>query len=94
MKTLNKIITHGGVTLNMATLKCFKVSSNSDIGKTNVMVVEHKTRIEFIQHPKTGEYEKQEFNEKTEVEYPSFELAQAYRKEWEEIWQDYLDEQL
>lgn len=39
-----RVVTHGGVTLNLATVKCFKLQTNIDLGKTNVMVVEHKKR--------------------------------------------------
>lgn len=88
-----RVVTHGGVTLNLATIKCFKLRTYIDLGKTNVMFVEHKKRFDYIQHPKTGEYEKQEYNEVTEVEYPNYETAEAHRNEWEVIWQDYLDEQ-
>ena len=88
-----RVVTHGGVTLNLATIKCFKLQTYIDLGKTNVMFVEHKKRFDYIQHPKTGEYEKQEYNEVTEVEYPNYESAEAHRNEWEEIWQDYLDDQ-
>ncbi|NCP83918.1 MAG: hypothetical protein COW66_08340 [Flavobacteriaceae bacterium CG18_big_fil_WC_8_21_14_2_50_34_36] len=90
---LPRVITHGGVTLNLSTIKCFKLQTHRDLGKTNVMVVEHKKRYDYIQHPQTHEYEKQEYNETTEVEYSSYDSAEAHRNEWEEIWQDYLDEQ-
>ena len=88
-----RVVTHGGVTLNLATIKCFKLQTSINLGKTNVMVVEHKKRYDYIQLPQTGEYEKQEYNEITEVEYPSYDSAEAHRNEWEEIWQDYLDDQ-
>ena len=88
-----RVVTHGGITLNLATIKCFKLQTKSDLGKTNVIFIEHKTRFDYIQHPETGEFEKQEYNEKTEVEYPSWSSAEAHRNEWEEIWQDYLDDQ-
>jgi hypothetical protein len=87
------VVSHGGVTLNLATIKCFKLQTSSDLGKTNILYIEHKTRFDYIQHPKTGEYIKQDYNEKTEIEYLSWEIAEAYRNEWEEIWQDYLNEQ-
>lgn len=88
-----RVVTHGGVTLNLATIKCFKLQTNSDLGNTGIMTVEHKSRFGYIQHPETGKYEKQEFNEKTEVDYSSYPSAEAHRNEWEEIWQDYLDDQ-
>ena len=88
-----RVVTHGGVTLNLATIKCFKLQTSIGLGKTNVMVVEHKKRYDFIQHPKNGKYKKQEYNEVTEVEYLTYESAEAHRNEWEEIWQEYLDDQ-
>lgn len=57
------------------------------------MVIVHKTRYDYIKNKATGENEKQEYNEKTEVEYASYEMADAYRDEWVEIWQDYLNEE-
>lgn len=88
-----RVVSHGGVTLNLATIKSFKLQTNIDLGKTNVLIIEHKTRFDYIQNPKTDEFEKQEYNEKTEVEYSSYSSAEAHRNEWEEIWQEYLDEQ-
>lgn len=82
-----KIISHAGLTINLADLKCIKLSI---FGNTNTMTVEFKTRYDYILHPKTQEYEKQEYNEKTEVEFPDYETAIAYKSELEQIWQEYL----
>jgi hypothetical protein len=86
-----KLITHGGVTLNLATIKAIKLSTNTS--HTDVMVVEHKKRYDYIKNKATGEYEKQEYNETTEVEYPSYDVAEAYRDEWVGIWQEYLNQE-
>ncbi len=88
----NKVVSHAGITLNLATIKCFKLSSFIDLGKTNVLVVEFKTRFDFIMNPKTKEYEKQEYNEQTEIEFSDYETANVYKAEWEEIWNEYLNE--
>ena len=88
-----RVVTHGGVTLNLATINCFKLQTNFDLGKTSIMTVEHKTRFGYINNPETGKYEKQEYNEKTEIDYSTFPSAEAHRNEWEQIWQDYLDDQ-
>ncbi|MGE4347857.1 MAG: hypothetical protein AB7D46_10645 [Flavobacteriaceae bacterium] len=80
-----KVVTHGSVTLNLETIKCFKV-------KKNILTIEHKTRFDYISNPETDEFEKQECNDITEVEYSSYDSACAYRDEWAEIWQDYLNE--
>lgn len=88
-----RVVTHAGLTLNLSRVKCFKLNSFSNIGKTNTLIVEFKKRYEYVQHPESGAFEKQEFNEQTELEFPDYETAVIYRDEWIEIWQDYLDEQ-
>jgi hypothetical protein len=82
-----KIISHAGLTINLADLKSIKLSI---FDTTNTMIVEFKTRYDYILHPKTQEYEKQEYNEKTEVEFPDYETAISYRTEVEQIWEEYL----
>lgn len=88
-----RLVTHAGLTLNLSQIKCFKLNPFSNIGPQNALVVEFKTRYDFIPHPETGKFEKQEYREQTEVEFPDYETAVVYRDEWEEIWQDYLDHQ-
>ena len=88
-----RLVTHAGLTLNLSQIKCFKLNSFSNIGKQNTLVVEFKTRYSYIEHPQTGKFEKQEYTEQTEVEFPDYETAVVFRDEWEEIWQEYLDEQ-
>ncbi|MDX1761362.1 MAG: hypothetical protein R3218_04335 [Christiangramia sp.] len=88
-----RLVTHAGLTLNLSQVKCFKLNGFHNVGKLNTLVVEFKTRYGFIQHPETGEFLKQEYNEQTEIEFPDHETAVAHRNEWEDIWQDYLDEQ-
>jgi len=88
-----KVVTHAGLTVNLSQIKCFQLSNFREIGKRNTLIVEFKTRYDYIKHPATGEWEKQEYNEKTELEFPDYETAKAYISEWIDIWQDYLDEQ-
>ena len=40
----------------------------------------------------TKKYEKTLYNDKTISEFSDFEMATAYQRVWESIWQDYLDE--
>ncbi len=82
-----EIVTHAGLTLNLADLKCIKLSI---FGNTNTMTFEFKTRYDYVRHPETGEFEKQEYNEKTEIEFPDYDSAAQYRYEFEQIWKDYL----
>ena len=82
-----KIISHAGLSINLADLKCIKLSI---FGEKNIMTVEFKTRYDFILNPISGEFEKQEYNEKTDVEFPNYDMAIAYIGELEQIWQKYL----
>ncbi|MBF0694661.1 MAG: hypothetical protein IR153_06350 [Flavobacterium sp.] len=88
-----RLVMHAGLTLNLLQVKCFRLSNFSSIGKRNTLTVEFKTRYDYIQHPATEQWEKQEYNEFTELEFPDYETALAYTNEWIEIWQEYLDEQ-
>lgn len=88
-----RVVTHAILTLNHSQVKCFRLSNFSGIGKRNTLTVEFKTRYDYIQHPATGEFEKQEYNETTELEFPDYDTAKEYTDEWIEIWQEYLDEQ-
>lgn len=89
----SKLATHAGITVDLSQIKCFKLSSYNDVGKENTIIIEFKTRYDFIEHPKTGEFIRQDYNEKTDMEFPDYDSANAYYMEWVQIWQDYLDEQ-
>lgn len=88
-----KVVTYGGLTLNLADVKCFYLTNFASygLGKRNTMIVEFKTRYNYLQHPVSGEFELQEYNDKTEVEFPDYETAKTDIEEWENIWQHYLD---
>lgn len=91
---ISRIITHGGITLDLEKLKCLKVQTYTEAGKPNVLTFEFKTsNIEYIFNPETEEFEMQTFKEFSEVIYSSYDSACAHRDEWAEIWQDYLTEQ-
>lgn len=88
----SKVISHAGLTVNLATVKCIKLSAFDSY--SNKMIVEFKTRYDYILHPKTGEFEKQEYNEQTAIDFPDYDTALTYKGELEKIWQDYLNEQV
>lgn len=91
--SIPRVITHGGITVDLETVKCFKVRTYTEVGKSNVLTIEFKTsNVDYIFNPETEKYDLHTFNDKTEVEYPSYDSACAYRDEWAEIWQDYLTE--
>lgn len=90
----SKIVTHAGLMLDLAQVKCFKLSPFIvDGNDTKQLVVEFKTRLEYVFHPGSQKWEKEYFAEQIEYEFPGYDTAQAYLREWEEIWQDYLVEQ-
>ncbi len=89
-----RVIEHAGIAIDLAQVKCFKLSQFDGIGKPNTLTIEFKTRFEYFWNPGTEKFEKEEINEKTEVEFPSWDTAKAYSAELEEIWQSYLEEQL
>lgn len=88
------ITTHAGLTLDLAQIKCFKLSpfhiNDNDIGQ---LLVEYKTRPVYLLHPGTKQWEKEYLAEVIAHDFPSYESAQAHLREWGEIWQDYLDGQ-
>lgn len=88
------IITHAGLTLDLAQIKCFKLSPFLLEGNdTRQLLVEYKTRPVYVQHPGTKQWEKEYLTDVIAYDFPSYESAQAYLSEWEEIWQDYLETQ-
>jgi hypothetical protein len=89
----SRIITHAGITFNLAEVKCFRLSTYNDIGKQNTIIIEFKTRYDFISNPNIGKFEKQEYNEVIEIQFPDYDTAKVHQRELEEIWQDYLDDQ-
>lgn len=66
-----RIATHAGVSVNLATIKCFR--TDNDIANYHALTIECKTRYGFIQHPETGEWTKQEYNGKIEIPFHSYE---------------------
>jgi hypothetical protein len=92
--SIPRVITHGGVTIDLETVKCFKVQTYTEVGKSNVLTIEFKTsNLDYVFNPETELFEMHTFNDKTEIDYPSYDSACSYRDEWAEIWQDYLTQQ-
>ena len=91
--SISRVIVHGGVTIDLEMVKCFKVQTYTEVGKSNVLTIEFKTsNVEYVFNPETKEYVLHTFSDKTEIEYPNYESACAYRDELAEIWKDYLTE--
>lgn len=88
-----KIINHAGASIDLSQVKCFILSSFISIGKPNTLKIEFKKRLEYVFNPNTKQYEKEEINDYTEIEFPGYDTARQYTNELEEIWQDYLNDQ-
>ncbi|RAK62421.1 hypothetical protein [Hymenobacter edaphi] len=88
------VTTHAGLTLDLAQIKCFKLSPFlTDGNDTRQLLVEYKTRPVYVLHPGTKHWEKEYLVDVIAYDFPSYESAQAHLSEWEEIWQDYLESQ-
>lgn len=88
-----RIVTHGGLTLDLENIKSFTVQATSGVGRPNVLTVEHKSsNAEYVFNPDIEEYELHFFNNTTEMEYSSYDSVCAHRDEWAEIWLGYLNE--
>ena len=88
-----KVINHAGASIDLSQVKCFRLSNFTGIGKQNTLTIEFKKRVEYIWNPTTEQNEKEEINDFTEVEFPSYDTARQYTNELEDIWQDYLNDQ-
>ncbi|GAB2961416.1 hypothetical protein GCM10027048_31830 [Hymenobacter coalescens] len=88
-----KIVTHAGLTLDLSQVKCLKLSPfTSSENESGQLVVEYRTRTDYVWHPGTQQWESLPIAEVIRYDFPSYESAQAYVREWEALWQDYLDE--
>ena len=90
-KMKNKVVQHGGQTVNIAEVKNIKLSQFTDSEKNNTIIIEFKTRLEYIYNPNIEEYELQKFNDVAEEYFPDWSTASAYFQEWIDVWQGYLD---
>jgi len=86
------IVTHGGITLNLGQIKAFHIDSFSPNKRSHILKIDLKSRFEYIHNPFTEEHEKVLIEDYLEHPYADFETAEVYRNEWQEIWQDYLNE--
>jgi len=88
---INKVVQHGGQTVNIANVKNMKLAQFTDSEKNNTIIIEFKTRYEYIYNPNTDKYELIEINDVAEEEFPDWSSASAYFEEWKGVWQYYLE---
>lgn len=86
-----ELVTHAMVTVDLSQIKCIKHGYNKK-GK-NVLIIELKTRYEYIKNPETNKWKKQKYDDKIEMVFDCWEEADIHQKEWLEIWQNYLTRQ-
>jgi hypothetical protein len=88
----SNIITHGGITLDLAQIKSFHIDSYTPNKRSHILKIDLKARYEYIHNPFTDQYEKVLVEDYIEHPYSDFNTAEAYRNEWQEIWEDYVNE--
>ncbi len=79
---------------NIAELKSIKVIYDKEKNindRSYFLVFELKTRIEYVFNPNVDKYEKEYFSDIIKVEFEDYEIAQAYRRDWIRMWEDYLE---
>lgn len=85
------ITTIDGLSLDLATIKCIKLKPHFDSGGNTYMIIEHKLRCEYIFNPKTKTYEKQKYNDTTEIKYYNFNTAINSKEKWISCWEQHLN---
>ena len=87
------VIYHEKIALDLSKIKCIKLVSKS-VRDVNRILIEFKTRYEYVFNPNTGVYDKEKIDDFTELIYPEYDMARMVVIEFKEIWQDFLDENL
>ncbi len=68
-----KVVSHAGVTLDLAQVKCFKLSPFSEVNDdTEKIVIELKTRVEYIFNPETRKWEKETITDSIRQQFASY----------------------
>ncbi len=81
------IVQHGSLAINLARIKNIRIHPISD--HHYELVFEFTGRAEYSQHPATLVWEKEIIYEETRISYESFEMADAYLRDWVESWKDF-----
>ena len=89
-----EIITHGGITLDVSQIKSFQIDTYNPNKRSHILRIELKSRYEYLYHPGTKEFEKVFINDFIEHPYADYDTAAVYRDEWQNIWEQCLQESL
>ena len=88
---MERIINVGNLSIDFERIRAIKHNSHRDLGKTNVLIIEYNTRIEYSKNPFTEKIEKTEIVDKIEIEYVDFETAQNNHLSIQQDWNNYLE---
>lgn len=88
---MERIMNIGNNSIDFERIRIVKQNIHTDLGKTNVVVIEYNARIEYSKNPFTNEIEKNLIIDKIEIEYSDFETAQYNVKSIQETWNEYLE---
>lgn len=88
---MERVVNVGNNSIDFERIRVIKQNSNLDLGKTNFLIIEYNSRIEYSKNPFTEEVEKNEIIDKIEIEYSDFETAQYNLNSIQEIWNEYLE---
>lgn len=89
---MNKIVTVANMTIDLSRIKALKINEYKNLGKTNIIIIEYDSKVEYSKNPFTGQIEKNIISDQVVKEFPDFDTAMAYRNEIEECWNDYMRE--
>jgi hypothetical protein len=86
----HELATENGLTIDLSQIKCIKreISFND---RSKKIIVELKTRYEYIEHPATCRFQKQKISDTIVYECSDYLEACQYQLELKDTWQKYLD---
>jgi hypothetical protein len=90
----SKVLSHGGISLDLSRIKSFHIDTWTPNKRSHILRIELNSRYEYIYHPGRDKYEKIHILDFIEHPYSDYSMAEAYRNEWQEYWEDYLNGRL
>lgn len=89
---MDRIITISSLTIDLDRVRAININNFNNLGKTNLLTIEYKSKVEYSRNPFTNEIEKNILVDTISKEFPDFETAQLYQTELIDCWKDYLAE--
>lgn len=85
---------HSGIIVDLCRVKSFHIDTWNPRKRSHILRIELNSRYEYIYNPEIEEHEKVMINDFIEHPYGDYEMAVAYRDEWQGYWEDYLADRL